>query len=662
MKRIIRNILAVSAIAVASVACVDDRNNFMVDDSFGFNHTVKPVIEYPLYGGSYDLSIIKSGKGLADAEVKITGSEFDLIKYNEGLDNNAKKFVAFSKDLYSFSSNVVSFKAEEAAKLVTVTWDPAAVKNAMTDVENYEYAIPVGISSSDLTVNEGREFVILNLKQVKFDVVNKDVNQTLLLEKPAKTSTQLTLRLDLAIPSDDVVADFVIDEELIAAYNESNGTSYTMAPEGAVTLSASSATIAKGSKEGFINVNFDSSVFFEEDGVTPNKDLAKEYLVPVKVSKVSVDGLVLGNTVTYVKVKAQVPLPPALFDRIWGYYSDKATEKGWCTNELNIPGLDGNDRSFAMDNDYVYVPQATGGDTEQAFIHKFKISDGSYDGYLPVTDVMKQGTHYASCARTVKNAAGDYVLLVCNLSLDQTMVLSAYLDGTDNAPVTVTTAASNRRWGDKFTVDGTWESGNTWWRSYDDRGMVGFIPLQGKTKDEGFNWNWYEAHAIDGGTAFDANNISEVTWYPSTTGYCILNTNSEAGAHLMEGKEHAKYTEVATYPALARTFGWNFFEIEGEKHIAFVSMAEGAAKPSLQVIKGDGSSLDALKATLDAYPSNVIFKAYLQDPLSIEVEGFGGMYAGDCCVREIDGRIYIAAGTNKVGLSMFRFNPDFVAE
>ena len=159
----------------------------------------------------------------------------------------------------------------------------------------------------------------------------------------------------------------------------------------------------------------------------------------------------------------------------------------------------------------------------------------------------------------------------------------------------------------------------------------------------------------------------------------------------MEGKEHAKYTEVATYPALARTFGWNFFEIEGEKHIAFVSMAEGAAKPSLQVIKGDGSSLDALKATLDAYKSayntavadkaavdaviskiNGIIKTVslkssdnatqILDYISIEVEGFGGMYAGDCCVREIDGRIYIAAGTNKVGLSMFRFNPDFVAE
>ena len=39
MKKIIKNILA-SALTITAVAsCVDDRNNFLPDDSFGFNRT-----------------------------------------------------------------------------------------------------------------------------------------------------------------------------------------------------------------------------------------------------------------------------------------------------------------------------------------------------------------------------------------------------------------------------------------------------------------------------------------------------------------------------------------------------------------------------------------------------------------------------------------------
>ena len=64
MKKIFKNILA-SALTIAAVAsCVDDRNNFLPDDSFGFNNKAgENVLTLPLYGGSYDIDVIKSGKG-----------------------------------------------------------------------------------------------------------------------------------------------------------------------------------------------------------------------------------------------------------------------------------------------------------------------------------------------------------------------------------------------------------------------------------------------------------------------------------------------------------------------------------------------------------------------------------------------------------------------
>ena len=84
MKKILRNIL-LSALTITAVAsCADDRNNFLPDDSFGFNNKAgENVLTLPLYGGSYEIDVIKSGKGMNEGVVSITTSNFDLKNYND---------------------------------------------------------------------------------------------------------------------------------------------------------------------------------------------------------------------------------------------------------------------------------------------------------------------------------------------------------------------------------------------------------------------------------------------------------------------------------------------------------------------------------------------------------------------------------------------------
>ena len=328
--------------------------------------------------------------------------------------------------------------------------------------------------------------------------------------------------------------------------------------------------------------------------------------------------------------------------RVWGYYSPTAA---W-SNSL-VSSLDGNDRSLAMDDEYIYIPETnTSGN-----IHKFKIADGSYVGTLPKSADMTLGTHYVSCARTVKKSDDSYVLLVCNLSLGEGLRIFAYVDGTNNAPVTMTTVSNGRRWGDKFTVTGTWENGKMWFRSYDDRGMVGYFPLTGTNT----TWDFVEPHAVDGGSAFDANNISEVTWVPGTEGFCLLNTNSTAGAHVMSGNAHGAYSEVKTYSSLAKTFGYNFFEAADEKFVAWVSLANGNDKPRLQIVQSDATTKENMVATFDNLATRLVYEAPLQNADDMNTAGVGGgNTVCDCCVREIDGTIYIAAMAQKAGLSLFK--------
>lgn len=342
-------------------------------------------------------------------------------------------------------------------------------------------------------------------------------------------------------------------------------------------------------------------------------------------------------------VETEKPVVSAVnVERVWGYYGATAA---W-SNSI-VSSLDNNDRSLAMDDQFIYIPETN----KSANIHKFSIADGSYLGTLPKSEDMNLGTHYVSCARTVKNAEGKYILLVCNLSLGEGLRIFAYVNGTDAEPVAITTISNSRRWGDKFTVTGTWESGKMWFRSNDERGMGAYVPLNGTTS----TWAWVEAHAMDNGTALDAANISEMTFVPGTEGFGLLNTNSATGAHVMSGNAHGAYTEVKVYPALAKTFGYNFFSFAGEKFVAWTSIAKGNDKPRLQIVQSDATTLDNMVATFDNLATRLVFEAPLQSENDFEAAAAGGgNTVCDCCVREINGEIYIAAIGQKAGLSVFK--------
>ena len=163
MKKIFRYIL-LSALTIATVAsCEDDRNNFLPEDSFGFNNKANEnLVTLPLYGGKYALDIIKSGKGFNQGSVSVTVVDTLLTAFNKA---NETSYVALpaDKELYSFSSESLSFTEEEVTKPVEITWDVAKVSDHMAQNPDKAFCIPVSITSDDLEINEGRDFFVLNL-------------------------------------------------------------------------------------------------------------------------------------------------------------------------------------------------------------------------------------------------------------------------------------------------------------------------------------------------------------------------------------------------------------------------------------------------------------------------------------------------------------------
>ena len=144
MKRIS---IFIAALLLVCGCFPDDRNNYMVPDSFGIT-SLDNVVEASVHTGSYVLGIAKSGKGLSAASVRIN---WDADAYLAALADfnreNGTEYVALMSSLVEVDRTDFDFAKEDVAKVVTLSWDPDKVARYMDADDNY--VIPILIESKD---------------------------------------------------------------------------------------------------------------------------------------------------------------------------------------------------------------------------------------------------------------------------------------------------------------------------------------------------------------------------------------------------------------------------------------------------------------------------------------------------------------------------------
>ena len=676
MKKIFRNIL-LSALTITAVAsCADDRNNFLPDDSFGFNNKAgENVVTLPLYGGEYEINVIKSGKGLNEGVVNITTSNFDLKNYNE---QYGVEYIPLPSDmdLYSFSDASLSFGVDDVTKPVTVSWDIAKVAAFMEKEPANQYCIPVALRSDALEVNDGRQIFILNLVTSTVTAEQTLMSRTYEWEsEPLSESMDITVRIDKAIPGIDLTVDFEVDNDLIAAYNEANGTSYEAAPEGLVTFGAD-PVIKAGSDYVLFPVTINTEALAEDmeievDGVMETKHLVKRnwdgYVVPVKISGMSVDGVKINNGLTYIVVKGLEPIPPQLFTRQWGIYATSSTNPWQATFGLS------DCRNITMDDQYVYIPQSAAG---APVLKAVSITDPTVVKDVNVEGV-DGGTHTLSCVRMIPNTdpainGGKDILVATNLTLGDGSHLHYYvwLNGIDNAPEKHMVDDSGRRMGDKITIVGSWKNGEVYAKDYNTGNIVRNAMVDtgiGEWPSGGLGYARgrmdYSASVLDAAGCIGAAYV-----YPDTekagsdipAGFLVTST---ASAHWLANTSGNVFASAADL-GLPMTHGYNFFADAktGAKYVAYVALEANQDKGAVKVISDFNGTPEGLKGVLQA--NKVVFEAPMQDGMDATVVSPcpATHSTGDCVVREINGETYMAVMIQNVGISVFKLNAGFVAE
>ena len=343
----------------------------------------------------------------------------------------------------------------------------------------------------------------------------------------------------------------------------------------------------------------------------------------------------------------------------------EVVEKPFAEKVWNISAVFGGgaDRNMTMDSEYVYVAQAAGGN---GAIKAISIADPTIrkdvkvQTYTPAG--LTNGTHAISCVRVFPNNdpavnGGKDVLVASNLTTGdgtQKLIVYVWSNGIDADPNYFVIDSGARRLGDKFTVRGTYQSGEFYFFDYNDGNAI--IRVSMKDGVAGL-WGTPELAYATGRYTMPiaaANNIGECTIHPDTAfdgdgnpAAALVTTNTTAG-FFAQGTGSA-YTADAwgADPDLAQTFGYRFFEHNGKDYVAYVQVAADRNSATLNVIEDVNGAAD-FKGTLEAKTGLVT--------LPVEGSGNAGHGVADCATAVVDGVRYIAVQGQNMGVTLYKLN------
>ncbi len=338
-------------------------------------------------------------------------------------------------------------------------------------------------------------------------------------------------------------------------------------------------------------------------------------------------------------------------ERVWGFYKEGTTPWYDTSNITAVsiahPDGYGMARGLAMDDEFIYLPKASG----YANVAAVSIADKTVQKALNKSGVAGGSTFATSFVRMIKNTdasvnGGKDVLLLCNLTSTNSdanqLKLYAYKDGVDAAPTQIAAfcwdSAHNvndwRRYGDRFFVEGDWSNAKVYFPSFNENKTVVLSIANGART---------AVTQIDAGAANSPNGIKDLTVYPGDNKLFLTNNSIANLVAPTGGKSNGwdEYSLSASSSEAVGTWGYNFFEFNGKKYIAYARII-GETKAQIEIVEDKGDLLTSLSA------KEGLMVSPIHDATDLDKEVATGNLA-DCCVRVIGDEVYIAALTRDGG-------------
>lgn len=336
-------------------------------------------------------------------------------------------------------------------------------------------------------------------------------------------------------------------------------------------------------------------------------------------------------------------------ERLWGKYPNT----GWPTDYMTANF----DRTSTTDGEWVYVAKAN---ASEYGIVAISVSDPSVKKNVNVEGV-DGGLFKTSCVRTIYDPdSKKYILLASSLTTEAGHLLKIYAwkDGIDAAPTTLLSweVGGYRRFGDFFTVTGTWKDGELWFRNNtDNTDHRCDLCARFTVKNGALTAQWPDAFSLGyngskgmGSLYFYEKGKADVLLVTPDIGMFFDINNGPGGKEWSDGSDYSVY---------AKRFGITPFEFNGKKYIAYLHMYN-AARGWLTILNDtQGTSEGFMQTIVD---NSIYFQSAVQiekDEPSTEVVS-GATYSANtmanCSVAVMEDHVIIVGHQQNTGLSVYK--------
>lgn len=265
-------IFTMAVLLLATAACENNRDNDLPGAKVCF--LAEGLVESdPFYivdeAPFVILRVFRSGYYNETATVSIRRSETALEVYNS---ENNTDYKALSEATYTIEPDRIALSGNKRSGEFKVVFDPMK----LVEIKNLnDYVVPVElISDGNISTKRNTLLIHPNLEQIQVEIEeagsvfyiageNNYVNNV-------SNIADKTLTLKLARPFEAAgTVSLDCSQEALDAYNLQYGTSFRLAPEGVVTLSAEEFTIERGETTASATIHVDPSKLGNEPCAVP---------------------------------------------------------------------------------------------------------------------------------------------------------------------------------------------------------------------------------------------------------------------------------------------------------------------------------------------------------------------------------------------------------
>lgn len=332
-------------------------------------------------------------------------------------------------------------------------------------------------------------------------------------------------------------------------------------------------------------------------------------------------------------------------ERVWGKYNKASSvEANWYADQEGLPFTTqaNNFRNIAADADYIYLPN-----TGTNLVYAFDLMTGEYVKTL-ATDVegahvVTQPAQWKCCDAEVIPAGNSTKLLVSTAALNATHYLTIYAyDNADAAPVKVLEYCPgvDCRYGDKFSVSGTWEDGEIIYFDQKKKNPVLCFEIKnGVVSQEPIEFTGIDVADASYSGVYKYSN-SEYLWAGNNTGSKFV-TYTRSGNAFTAGL----VGDGAKFPTILDPY---FISFNDQNYMVYYRLYSAG----IRVQELNGATLLESMTGIDTTTDKQLFLGG-PDAETLPKEDIpNGM--GGCAVVEVDGETYVAAIAPSAGMSLFK--------